>query len=132
MAKKGRRLPGGKVRKPPARVARPQVAAGRGRGVEAAEPRPEALASVESARAAVPAAMPARASSDSVARTGRSPAPSLPRRPTGAAVAARAARPSLMDLTAASYSHIRSDLVRIAVLATIMLATIVILSFVIK
>ena len=37
-----------------------------------------------------------------------------------------------MDLAAASYSHIRSDLVRIAVLATVMLATIVILSFVIK
>ncbi len=98
--------------------------------MEVTEPRPEALAPVETARAAVPAAMPARASSDSVARTGRSPAPSLPRRPTGAA--ARAARPSLMDLTAASYSHIRSDLVRIAVLATIMLATIVILSFVIR
>lgn len=100
--------------------------------MEATEPRPEALAPVETARAAVPVAMPAGARGDAVARGGRPLVPAAARRPAGAATAARSARPSLMDLAAASYSHIRSDLVRIAVLATVMLATIVILSFVIK
>ena len=40
--------------------------------------------------------------------------------------------PSSMDAAAATYTHLRADLARIALLATIMLAIIVGLSFVLR
>jgi hypothetical protein len=44
---------------------------------------------------------------------------------------ARAGR-SLMDLAAANYAHIRTDLARIGIISVVMLAIIVALSFVLK
>jgi hypothetical protein len=66
------------------------------------------------------------------------PATSEPRRvgvgarrtATGAAVPRRST--ALMELAATNYSHIRSDLARIGILAVVMLAIIIALSFVLK
>jgi hypothetical protein len=66
-------------------------------------------------------------------------APSAPRRRgavTSSVLAprrgAQAGGPSSMDLAAATYTHIRRDLVRIAILAAAMMAIIVVLSFVLR
>ena len=148
MPKKSRRLPGGKFRKPLAhRSARGSVVPDGSPAaadafddvveneedspaVEAIETRPApAPARTPPARpaaVATPYAAPPLAPASPVRRTGVGA-----RRPgTGAAASRRST--SLMDLAASNYSHIRSDLARIGVLAVLMLGIIVALSFVLK
>jgi hypothetical protein len=134
MPKGSRRLPGGRVRKPLARQP------GRPAAPVAAEPldeRPEdgVLA------ASRPPSRPATSTTQDARPTLTTPAarPSAP--PATAAARFRAAQgvaqaqrrgPSVMDLTAANYTHIRADLARIGILAAVMFGVIFALSFVLK
>lgn len=128
MANKSRRLPGGRMRKPLASAVR--------RRAESAISAPE-----ERAAGTVANGTPAI----SVVRTDGAAAPARSAPAAGAGPTARRLRPataprpavqrrgpSLLDLAAASHRHIRRDLVRIALLATLMLGIIVALSFVLR
>jgi hypothetical protein len=154
MPKGSRRLPGGKVRKPLAQ--RPRSMGGAGTagpavagpavreagdeigeigevGAAPATPLAVGLSPARAAAAPVRPAPPARP-----APAARAPAIEPRRVGVGArrAVAPAGTAPrrstSLMELAAANYGHIRADLARIGVLAVIMLAIIVALSFVLK
>lgn len=133
MARKSRRLPGGKVRRPEGRRLSPPpprpVAAAAGSAAEewdrAAADAPEREEVVGEAVVAIP--RPARPAPPSPAEV-RARTAALRQR---AAPTQRSGR-SLMDLVATNYTHIRGDLARIASLAIVLLAVIVVLSFVIK
>ena len=153
MPKGSRRLPGGKVRKPLAQRPRPTGGAGatgpvvagpvvREAGdeigaVDAVPATPLAVGPGPASATAIPArpAPPARQ-----APAARAPSPAVEprrvgvgaRRPVAAAGTAPRRSTSLMELAAANYGHIRADLARIGILAVIMLAIIVALSFVLK
>jgi hypothetical protein len=151
--KKSRRLPGGKVRRPAGRPgqARPEQPAGTPPAAQppdgtalTAHPGPPA------AEPAPPAAEPVRGPRPPAA--GRQPAPIRPgpalpaetaaarrarertarQRVAGQRAPAQRTGPSMIDLAAQNYRHIRGDLVRIAILAAAMVAVIIALSFVIK
>src|SRR5687768_11048399 len=123
--KKSRRLPGGKVRRPEARASRPATLAEPVADLEDEEEESldlsETAVTLEDYRVARPAPEPAPVSSSS-------------RRIRERRARARAGRtgPSQMDIVAEHYSHVKGDLVRIAVIATVMFGIIVALSFVIK
>jgi hypothetical protein len=117
MPKKSRRLPGGKVRKPVPRAARvPVVAPAPGGGTQALDlddaPQPPQLAPTAPAVNAAPVRprAPLATSRQAPQRSGR----------------------SLLDIAEASSTYIRSDLARIGILAGIMFAAIVGLSFVLR
>ena len=132
MARKSRRLPGGKVRRP------------EGRRLSPPPPRPVAPAAGGTAAgwdSTADAPERSEVAGDAVVAI---PRPARPAPPTAADVRARTAAlrqraapsqrsgRSLMDLVATNYTHIRGDLARIASLAIVLLAVIVVLSFVIK
>ena len=141
MPKKSRRLPGGKVRKPIARPARPAQTASASAAVAAAARSQEALES-QSVLAADRGDQIDRGDRGARAAPVRRPpaaGPAGPPRLRPAAVAAPRARApapragrSLIDAAAANYTHIRADLAKIGILAAIMLAIIVGLSFVLR
>jgi hypothetical protein len=124
--KKSRRLPGGKVRRPEARAARPAtVAQPDFTDVEEEEDEPldvsETAVTLEDYRVARPAPeLPPVSSASRRIRERRA------RAQTGRT------GPSHMDLAAQNYGHIRGDLIRIAIIAVVMFGIIVALSFVIK
>jgi hypothetical protein len=140
---RNRRLPGGKVRRPSGtggsrRSRAPQPAQREPENAASGLSEPEArlndapdleeerfeaapVVSLEEYRVARPAAAEAEAAS-----TRR-------RERRGGNVQARVRTgPSSMDLVAQNYGHIRGDLLRIAVIATVMFGVIVALSFVVK
>ena len=144
MANKSRRLPGGKVRKPAARGPRPRPTQGQ-QGAVAVQPdgggTPEDLAPVAArgaagSRATLPGEPPPapNVTARRIIRPAARPATVVGdvavQGPSAARAPAQRGGRSLMDLAATNYTHIRGDLVRIAVLATVMLAIIVVLSFV--
>jgi hypothetical protein len=125
--KKSRRLPGGKVRRPEARPARPAALAAPEIVDEEGEENEEELelsdtaVTLEDYRVARPAPEPAPLSSASRRLRERRARAQVGR--TG---------PSHMDLAAQNYGHVRGDLIRIAIIAAIMFGVIVALSFVIR
>ena len=151
MANKSRRLPGGKVRKPAARGPQPAARGPRPRptqgqqGPVAGQPdaggppadlAPVAARGAAGSRATLPGEPPLapNVTARRIIRPAARPATvvgdvAVQGRGAARAPAQRGGR-SLMDLAAANYTHIRGDLVRIAVLAMVMLAIIVALSFV--
>jgi hypothetical protein len=147
MAKKSRRLPGGKVRKPLAQRVRPADATNAMAAtavadevddeVDEAPPAPQIVTPVAGARPALTPVGPVAATRPAPATR---PAAGEPRRVgvgarragwAGGSVAPRRST-ALMDLAAANYTHIRADLARIGILALIMLGIIVALSFLLK
>ena len=123
--KKSRRLPGGKVRRPEARAARPssvaQPAVTDEEDEEESLDLSETAVTLEDYRVARPAPEPPAISSAS-RRIRERRARAQPGR----------SGPSHMDLAAQNYGHIRGDLLRIAIIAVIMFGIIVALSFVVK
>ena len=144
MARKSRRLPGGKVRKLPAGGTRPRSLgttesdltttadtglvgrdlAGRTQGYDPAAVDAPLRAAGRLVSAA--ARTPAMARPAPVVRSGRVGVSARP-----AAVASRRG-PSLMDQAIVHTAYIRRDLVRIGILAATMFAIIVALSFILK
>ena len=128
-ARKSRRLPGGKVRRPEARPSRQAASAlpvevddesVEGEDEEALD-LSETAVTLEDYRVSRPASEPP-------------PVSSAARRVRERRARTNAGRsgPSSMDLAAQNYTHVKGDLLRIAVIAAVMFGVIIALSFVIK